>query len=423
MHTITSSVASTRFTKSAAFCLIVSVVLVCTTSASAQWPQWGGPNRNFMTDSAGLADKWPDDGPPVLWKRDLGDGYTTIVVENGRLFSMYRDGEQEVVIAMDPKTGKTIWEYRYDSPFTKLMEQFGAGPHSTPLVVSDRLYTMGINVVLHCLDVSTGKVIWKHDLVDEYKAPIPGRGYSSSPIAYKNTVIVPVGGGEDQGVMAFNRENGDLVWKSQDFQVTHASPILIEQDGKPQLVVFMGTQVAGLNPDNGKMLWSHPHKTQYGANLATPFWDGKDLIFTSAAYDSGSRIIKLNHKDGKTVPQELWYSRKMRIHHGNAIQIGDFLYGSSGDFGPAFFMAININTGKVAWRKRGFAKATCVYSKDKLIILDEDGKLALATVSPEGINILSECKLTERYSWAAPTLVGKTLYLRDRKHILALDLG
>jgi len=422
MFAMISSITSVRGTKSAAFCLIVPILLACTTSATAQWPQWGGPNRNFMTAATGLADKWPAEGPPVIWKRDLGDGYTTIVVDSNRLFTMYRDGEEEVVIAMDAKTGKTIWEYKYDSSFTELMEQFGAGPHSTPLIIEDRLYTMGINVVMHCLDANTGKVVWKHDLVEEYGAPIPGRGYSCSPIAYKNTVIVPVGG-DGQGVIAFNRKNGGVVWKSQDFQVTHASPILIEQGGMPQLVVFMGTQVAGLNPDDGKMLWSHPHKTQYGANLATPLWDGKDLIFTSSAYDSGSRVIKLLHKDGKTVPKELWYSRKMRIHHGNAIRIGDYLYGSSGDFGPAFFMGININSGKVAWRKRGFAKATCVYGGDKLIILDEDGKLALATVSPDGINILSQCKLTERYSWAAPTLVGKTLYLRDRKQILALDLG
>ena len=122
------------------------------------------------------------------------------------------------------------------------------------------------------------------------------------------------------------------------------------------------------------------------------------------------------------MPEELWYSRKMRVHHANAIPLGDYVYGSSGDFGPAFFMGVNVRTGEIVWRERGFAKSTCVYADGKLILLDEDGQLALATATPQGLTVHSKCKLTERYSWAAPTLVGTKLYLRDRKNILALDL-
>jgi len=147
------------------------------------------------------------------------------------------------------------------------------------------------------------------------------------------------------------------------------------------------------------------------------------MLFCSSAYDSGSRVLKLSNKEGKTVPEELWYSRKMRVHHANAIPLGDYVYGSSGDFGPAFFMGVNVKTGEIAWRERGFAKSTCVYADGKLIILDEDGQLALATATPQGLTVHSKCKLTERYSWAAPTLVGAKLYLRDRKNILALDLS
>ena len=113
----------------------------------------------------------------------------------------------------------------------------------------------------------------------------------------------------------------------------------------------------------------------------------------------------------------------MRIHHGNPIRIGDYIYGSSGDFGPAFFMAMNLKTGKIAWRKRGFRKATCVYGDGKVIILDEDGNLALATATPDGLTVHSKCTIAEPYAWAAPTLVGKRLYVRDRKHIMAFDLG
>lgn len=204
--------------------------------------------------------------------------------------------------------------------------------------------------------------------------------------------------------------------------MSYASPILIHFEGETQLVQLMAGRIMGVNPDDGALLWDMEIAPQ-GANLSTPVWNGKDLLFCSSAYDSGSRVIKLTKQDGKTVPEQLWYSRKMRMHHGNAVQLGDYVYGSSGDFGPAFFAAMNLHTGKPVWRERGFRKANCVYADGKLIILDEDGQLALASISPEGMTVHSTCKVAEPYAWAAPTLVDTTLYVRDRKHILALDVG
>lgn len=418
----------------------------CAAPTPAEWPQWGGPDRNFTIEAQGLADKWPDDGPAKLWHRELGDGYATILVDNGVLYTMYRKDEDEFTVALDAKTGKTIWEHKNPSPFTEMMAQFGPGPHSTPLIAGTRLYTIGTNAAMHCFNKRTGRVLWKHDLVNEFGGPVPGRGFGSSPIAYKNTVIVPVDRlrkeqegqqseddtettaetkdpVEGQTLMAFDLKTGAVVWKALDFAMSYSSPILIDLDGEDQLVLFTATDLVGVNPDNGSLLWQHPYGTQYGANISTPVFNGKDLVFGSAAYDSGSRAIKLTKKDGKTNAEQLWYSRKMRVHHGNVIRVGDHIYGSSGDSGPAFFMGMNLETGKVAWRERGFRKATCVYGGGKVIILDEDGQLALATVSPEGMNVLSKWTITERYSWATPTLVGTTLYVRDRKHIMALDIG
>ena len=416
----------------------------CASPAQVQWRQWGGPNRDFMVQAENLADKWPEGGPPRIWHRELGDGYSTIVVDDGVLYTMYRKDTDEFAVALDAKTGTTIWEHRNPSPFTPLMAQYGPGPHSTPLVSGDRLYTIGTNAVMYCYEKRTGQVLWKHDLVDEYGAPIPGRGYGCSPIAYRDTVIVPVDrarandqGGlsgenaattqtpdnpEGQSLIAFQQTSGAVAWKSQDFAISYASPILIDFDGQKQLVLLLLQGMMGVDPDNGKLLW-HQALSPRGANIATPLWTGDGLLFCSSAYDSGSRAVKLTSKDGKCVPEELWYSRKMRMHHGNAVRIGDHVYGSSGDFGPAFFMGMNVRTGKVAWRERGFTKATCLYADGKVIILDENGQLALTTVTPKGLTIHSKCKITEPHSWAAPTLVGTTLYVRDRTHIMALDLG
>lgn len=391
--------------------------------ACGQWPQWGGPNRNFEVDTSALAAEWPKEGPKRLWHRPLGDGYSTVTVADGKLYTMYRKDGKEYTISLDAKTGKTLWEKGESVEVTKLMTQFGEGPHSTPLISGDRLFTIGVNCLLRCFESKTGEVLWQHDLAKEFGMEIPGRGYSSSPIEYKDTIILPVGGKAGQSMMAFDKSTGKVVWKNQDFEPTHSSPILIEFHGKPQLIVFMGAELVGLNPEDGSLLWQQEHPTQYGANLATPVWDGKDILFFSAAYNSGSRCIKLVMKDGKVATEELWFSKKMRIHHGNVILAGGYAYGSSGDFGPAFLMCADLLTGKLAWRERGFAKSTFLHGAGKLIILDQDGQLGLAEISPQGIKVRSRCKIAEPYAWAAPTLVGTILYVRDREHIMALDLG
>lgn len=412
--------------------------------AFAQWPQFGGPNRDFKVDSKGLAEKWPESGPRKIWERDLGDGYATIVADDGLLYTMYRVSENEFSVALDAKTGKTIWEHKHPSPSTEVMNQFGPGPHTTPVVDGLLVYTIGTNGMLNAFEKKSGDVLWSHDLVKEYNAHVPDRGYGASPMVYKNSLIVIVdrprededakskegepkkntagGIAEAQSIVAFDKRSGDLLWSSQDMPVGYASPILIKFDGQDQLVFMLQKDFIALNAETGELLWRHELKPE-GANITTPVFDGKDTFFASSAYDSGSRAVKLTKKDGKIVPEELWYSRKMRVHHGNAILLDGYVYGSSGDFGPAFFMAINLKTGEVAWRERGFTKANCVYADGKLILLDEDGQLALLKVDPKGMQILSQAKVAERYAWAAPTLVDKTLYVRDRKKIMALDLS
>jgi outer membrane protein assembly factor BamB len=404
--------------------------------AAGAWRQWGGPNRNFVVDATGLADKWPDTGPRVIWSRPLGVGHSAVVVDEGRLFTMYRVGNgrirrgpwdaEEFVIALDAKTGKTIWEYKYPSQIEDF--SFGPGPHSTPLVVGDRLFTIGTNKQLHAFDKRTGKVLWSHDLVKAFNAPtllirpVVKTGYGCSPIAFRDTIICSVGG-PGQSVMAFRQSDGSVAWKSGDFLTSEAPPILIEVAGRQQLVFLAGGTVNGLDPATGKVLWSYPHDPGNDLNCGTPLWGADNILFVSSAYKAGSRAIRLRHEGDITLAEELWFTNRVRFMFLNAIRLGDYVYGTTGDFGPAFLTALEVKTGRAAWQHRGFGRASLIYADGKAIIMDEDGDLALAKLTPQGVTILSEAKVFETTSWTVPTLVETTLYARDREKIVALDLG
>jgi outer membrane protein assembly factor BamB len=402
-----------------------------------EWPQWGGPTRDFRSPSTGLAATWPATGPKALWSRPLGEGHSSIVAAEGLIFTQYRPtksllgvvvskftgSDPEVVVALDPATGATRWEHRYEAPIVKGMDtEYGLGPHSTPLVVDGRVFAVGMTGRLHALDAKTGTVLWSHDLWNEMGGKVMGRGYSCSPLAYGETIVLTLGG-PGQSVVAFRQKDGQVAWKNGRFSPSPASPILVNVDGQDQLVVFNADGIAGLDPNGGATLWTHPHKTDYGLNISTPVWSEGNLLFCSSAYSGGSRLLQLSQSGGKTTVRELWFTSRMRLHFGTAVRIGDFVYGSSGDFGPSFFSAVSVKTGQVAWQDRGLARASFVYADGRLILLDEDGTLALATVSPEGLKIQARAQVLASKAWTAPTLVGRRLYIRDRATIKALDLG
>ena len=406
--------------------LLTSLFILCGSyfeaRAQSDWLQWGGPSRNFTANSKGLAATWPEAGPRKLWSRPLGAGHSAIVAGGNTLYTMYSEGEQESVIALSADTGKTIWEHKYASPHAGLALEYGAGPHSTPLLVGDLLFTVGARGQLFALDKKTGKVAWSHDLWEKYNGTKMGRGYSCSPLAYKNTVILTLGG-QGQTLIAFNQKDGSVAWKNQTLDMSPSSPIIINVDGQDQLIAFLGKVVAGIDPSNGNLLWTHPHVTEWGLNISMPVWGNDNLLFISSAYSGGSRVLRLKQKDSKTSVEELWFHRRMRVHHGTIVRIGDYVYGSSGDFGPAFFAAVNVKTGEIAYQDRSFPKTNFVLADGKFIILDEDGNLALATASPTELKVISKVSVLKNLAWTAPTLVGTKLYVRDRRTIAALDLS
>ncbi len=403
--------------------LALAVLAPAATGEPAEtWTQWGGPGMSFKAPGDGIAGQWPEDGPPKLWTRELGDGYSTILVDGGRLYTMYRAGDKEAVICLDAESGETVWEHSYASaPKEGHVHQFGAGPRATPLISGDRIYTIGVSGVMHALDKNDGSVAWAHDLWGGFGGSFLNHGYSSSPIEHGDTVIALVGG-EGHGIIAFNKQDGTVAWKNLDFKNSYSTPQILTIDGEDQLVTFMAEELIGVDPASGELEWRYPHVNQWFQNIAMPILvDGQYLFLSSPT--AGARGLKLTRKDGATEVEEVWSTRKIQFYHVTTVRQGDYVYGSTGLMAPAFMAAINVKTGEIAWRKRGFAKANCVGAGDHLVILDEDGKLYLTTATPEDLTIHSQVELLDKVAWSAPTIVGTTMYVRDKVNIMALDLS
>ncbi len=403
------------------------------------WRQWGGPGRDFSVESGALADSWPEGGPPVLWSRPLGPGHSAILFDEGVLYTMYREGgggregpwvDEETVVAMDAASGETLWEYRYPSPIngTEINTDFGAGPHSTPLIVGDRLFAISTDKRIHAFDKRTGEVLWAYDMVADLGAPplllrpVVTAGYGCSPLAYKDVIICSVGG-PGQAVIAFRQSDGEIVWRGGDFLFGNAPPALIEVDGAPQLIVIGGATINGMDPDTGEVLWSVPHDPGNDLNMTAGLWGDNNVLFVSSAYRSGSRGIRLSRQGDITHTEELWFSNRIQLMFLNSVRVGDWVYGTDGMFGPKFMTAVNVETGERAWRERGFGHASMLHADDKFIVMDEDGDLVLARMSPGGLERLARATIFDTQSWTVPTLAGTTLYARDREKIVALDLA
>jgi outer membrane protein assembly factor BamB len=388
------------------------------------WTQWGGPHRNFRTEAAGLKDTWPAAGPRIVWKRALGEGYSAPAVENGVLYTMYGKPKTEVVLAANAETGATIWEHTTPMTFdSDAAGEMGNGPYTAPLIVGDRLFTTGVAGVLQCLDKKTGKVLWTQQLLADHQGSRLMYGYSSSPIAFREMVIVPVGG-RGKSVMAFQQSDGKVAWAKHDYGNVYSSPILIDLQGLEQLVSLMDGAVIGLNPHNGDLQWSVPFKADYSIAIATPLWSEGNLLFVSAEYNGGAKVIELQRNGLQTKANELWSSNRLRLHHGNAMRVGNAIYFSSGGKGSqAILSAVDARSGQILWQERSIQKATFVWADGKLVTLAQDGTLMIAHPSPQGFQISAKAPLLTELSWTPPVLVGTRAYLRDRRSLMVVDLG
>jgi outer membrane protein assembly factor BamB len=336
---------------------------------------------------------------------------------------MYGKPKQETTLAADAETGQTLWEQTAPMTFNSDAPEMGNGPYSTPLIAGDRLFTTGVAGRLQCLDKKSGKVLWTQQLWEQHGGSRLMYGYASSPIAFRDMVIVPVGG-RGKAVMAFRQADATVAWSRDDLGNVYSSPILIDLDGLEQLVVLLDGALIGLNPHNGDPQWRVPFTADFSIAVSTPLWGPGNLLFVSSEYNGGAKVVELQRNGQQTSAKELWSSNRLRLHHGNAMRIGDTLYFSSGGKGSqAILSAVDVRSGKIHWQERSIEKATFVWADGKLITLDQSGTLMIAQPSPQGFRITAKAQLLTELAWTPPVLVGTRVYMRDRRSMMAVDLS
>jgi outer membrane protein assembly factor BamB len=379
----------------------------------AQWPQWGGPGRDFIAPPAAAALAWPAPAPALAWRIDLGPGYSGIAVDGGRVITMLRRGDDEVIRAFADKDGRLLWEHAYRAPAPsseQLDTSWGSGPNGTPLMVSGRVVTLGFTGVLTCLDAATGKPAWSHDLRAALGFELPYFGLATSPVLHEESVIVLAG-----GAAAFDLASGQQRWRNAEFRESYASPILVRRGDRTILVAAGEGEVVGLDAGSGALLWRQPHANQFRTILSTPV-AGEDGVLFVSAHAKGSIGLALS-ADGSTV-EKRWETPQVQLSHGNAIRVGPLVY----TFHNSILVAIDVTRGEIVFRQRGLKSGNLLGVGGRLLLLDEGGGLALLAPSPTGVEVLGQAQVFEGRSWTAPALAGSRLYVRDLDVLQAIDL-
>jgi len=381
--------------------------------SAAVWPQWRGPNRDGISKETGLLKQWPADGPPLVWKATgAGSGYSSFSISDGKLYTMGLRGDREFVFAFDVATGKEAWATAHGSAFRN---DRGNGPRGTPTVDGNRVYALGGNGDLSALDARTGKIVWTKNVLKEFGGSNIQWGISESPLVLGNKVLVNPGG-PGASIVALNKTDGSLIWKSQSDGAGYSSGVPVEINGTTQVVFFTKERAVGLDAKDGRLLWDYSRPSNNVANVATPVVRA-NRVFISSDYGTGGGVVEIK-PDNKA--EELWFSKDMRNHHSSSVLIGDYLYG----FSSSILTAIKFDTGEMAWRDRSVGKGSLVYADGNLYCLSEKGVVGLVEATPTGYKEKGRFKIPQGdlETWTHPVVAGGRLYLRDQDTIYAFDV-
>ena len=398
--------------------LKITLALLALPLLAQDWPQFLGPTRNGVYP-ASLS--WPGSGPPVLWKKDVGQGFAAPVVSNGRLILFHRVANKETVDCFDASSGRRLWSFDYS---TSYRDDFGfdEGPRAAPAISGNRVYTFGAEGVLHCLDFSTGKKIWSADTHRQFGVRKGFFGAACSPLVEGNAVLLNVGGVNGAGIVAFDKETGKVIRAATNDEASYSAPTVATIAGARHALFFTRAGLVDLDPATGKVRFQFPWRSRGHAsvNAATPLVIG-DLVFLSASYETGAVALQLTAGQ----PKKLWSSDDaLSNHYATAVYRDGYLYGFHGrqEYGQSL-RCIDLKAGKIQWSQDGFGAGTVSLAEDHLLIIRENGELLLAPASPKQFRPLGRAQILPATVRPYPALAGGRLYARNEKTLACLALN
>ena len=391
------------------------------TLSGADWPFFGGLNRDGISLEPGLVVDWSDDREPsTLWRAKIGKGYSSVVVGGGLAYVVgYADGKN-IVTCLNAKTGTLIWKYKYTCD--KAAKYFDGGSRGTPALDGDILYSLSHEGALFAFDAKSGRVKWAKHLIKDFNGRRPTWGFSGCPLVVGNYLIVETGSAKGS-LVSLDKKNGNLLWRSGSSEAGYSSPML--RSGNPgQGLIFDREGLKGFNISDGKVLFQYDHNTRYGVNAAQPVDLGSHVLISSG-YAKGAALVDLRGPK----PASKWESEELACQMSGGVRKGDHYYAIHGQVGGrsrhATLRCLEIMSGKVLWEKGGFGMGTLIRVGSVLVILTDQGELALAAADPARFKSLARFRVLGGTDiWTPPSYSNGLLYCRNKDgDLVCLKLG
>jgi outer membrane protein assembly factor BamB len=393
---------------------VFALLLLGYTGAQAtDWPNFRGPTHDGISAEKGWRSEWPADGPPVAWKAEVGLGFSSIVVANGRAATAGHADKTDTVFCFDATSGKELWKHSYAA---ELGDKFyEGGTTGTPTFEGDRLYWLSRWGDLFCFEAASGKIAWQTNIQTETGAPNPTWGYTGAPLVQGDLLVLNIG---DAGA-GVDKKTGKLVWKSAAKDCGYSTPLPLTRDGKALAVISNTDSYVAVEVTTGAEVWRQRWLTQYNVNAANPVISG-DQMFISTGYGKGGGLFKL----GSTTPEQVWKTKALRTQLNAAVLHDGHLYGADGDTTEkATLKCLDLATGKEVWAEPGFGSGGVMVAEGKLIALSAIGELLIAPASPDGFKPVARAQVIAPKCWTVPVLANGLLYCRNfRGQIVVLDL-
>jgi len=409
--------------------LLLTTVVVCTLGTfarAADWPQWRGPQRNGISKESGLLKEWPAEGPKLLWQRtDIGDGYSTPAVVGDRLYLISNKGmDDEFVQSLATEDGQQVWSQHIGKVGPNRGPQY-PGSRSTPTVDGERLYALGSDGDLACLETASGKIVWSKNVRTDFGGQPGAWAYAESPLV-DGDVVVCTPGGADATLVALNKKTGDVVWKSAvpgGDQAGYASVIIVDTGGVKQYVQFMQKGLVGVNAKTGEYLWRYARTAEGSpANIPTPV--AHDNYVYSSAGKSGGGLVQLKADKGAVEAEQVYFEPKLPTSIGGSVKIAENLYGTNSQG----LVCAAFTTGEPKWQDRSVGAGSVCSAEGLLYVNGEKGDVALVEATPEAYREKGRFTLPDQpnrgssKAWAYPVVANGRLYIRDLGSLWCYDI-